>query len=88
MDLQINVHFEVRFAQTYPDFTKRLVGTYSSLSFQEVKVCMFIKMSFSNRQIQDELNLSKSSLANLRSSIRKKMALNRGQSLTNSILCF
>ena len=88
MDLQINEHFEVRFAQTYPDFTKKLVGTYNSLSFQEVKVCMFIKMSFSNRQIQNELNLSKSSLANLRSSIRKKMALNRGQSLTNSILCF
>ena len=38
--------------------------------------------------ILPELNLSKSSLANLRSSIRKKMALNRGQSLTNSILCF
>ena len=44
------------------------------------------KMSFSTLQIKKFLNISNSTLANLRSSIRKKMGLRRAQSLTNSIL--
>jgi|TARA_B110001452_G_scaffold23919_1_gene18985 DNA-binding CsgD family transcriptional regulator len=78
--------FELKFAKVYPDFTKRLVKVSNDLSPQEIKVCMFVKMSFSNTQIQEYLKISKSSLANLRSSIRKKLKLKRNESLTNKIL--
>ena len=78
--------FELKFAKVYPDFTKRLVKVSNDLSPQEIKVCMFVKMSFSNTQIQESLKISKSSLANLRSSIRKKLKLKRNESLTNKIL--
>ena len=44
--------FEVTFAKIYPDFTKKLIQSTSNLSPQEVKVCMCMKMSFSNAQIQ------------------------------------
>ena len=79
--------FELTFAKIYPDFTKRLVKVSNNLSPQEIKVCMFVKMSFSNTQIQEHLKISKSTLANLRSSVRKKLGLERSKSLTNAILC-
>jgi DNA-binding CsgD family transcriptional regulator len=79
--------FELTFAKVYPDFTKRLVKVSNNLSPQEIKVCMFVKMSFSNTQIQEHLKISKSSLANLRSSVRHKLHLERSESLSNAILC-
>ena len=79
--------FEVTFAKIYPDFTKKLIQVSGDLSPQEIKVCMCIKMSFSNTQIQEHLKISKSTLANLRSSVRNKFGLQRSKSLTNTILC-
>ena len=79
--------FEVTFAKIYPDFTKKLIQVAGDLSPQEIKVCMCIKMSFSNTQIQEHLKISKSTLANLRSSVRNKFGLQRSKSLTNTILC-
>jgi len=85
--MEVLENFEVKFAVIYPDFTKKLVSISKNLSPQEVKICMCIKMSFSTLQIINYLNISNNTLANLRSSIRKKMGLRRAQSLTNSILC-
>ncbi len=85
--MEVLENFEVKFAVIYPHFTKNLVSITKNLSPQEVKICMCIKMSFSTLQIINYLNISNNTLANLRSSIRKKMGLRRAQSLTNSILC-
>ena len=83
----INKEFEIVFAKVYPDFTKTLVNKVDDLTPMEIKICMLIKMSFSNPQIMDHLKISNNTLANFRSSIRKKFELNRSQSLTNSIIC-
>ena len=85
--MEVLDNFEVKFATIYPDFTKNLVSISKNLSPLEIKICMCIRMSFSTLQIKNYLNISNSTLSNLRSSIRKKMGLNRAQSLTNSILC-
>ena len=85
--MEVLENFEVKFAVIYPDFTKNLVSISKNLSPLEIKICMCIRMSFSTLQIKNYLNISNSTIANLRSSIRKKMGLNRAQSLTNSILC-
>ena len=82
-----NKKFEITFAKIYPDFTKNLAHSVDNLSPSEIKVCMCIKMSYSNIQIKDYMKISDSTLANSRSNIRKKMRLRRAQSLTNSILC-
>ena len=78
--------FEIIFAKVYPDFTKSLVNKADDLTPMEIKICMLIKMSFSNPQIMDHLKISNNTLANSRSSIRKKFGLSRSTSLTNSIL--
>ena len=82
-----NKKFEITFAKIYPDFTKNLVCLKGNLSPSEIKICMCIKMSYSNIQIKEHMKISDSTLANSRSNIRKKMRLRRAQSLTNSILC-
>ena len=78
--------FEIIFAKVYPDFTKKLVQNVDELTPTEIKICMLIKMSFSNSQILDHLKISNNTLANSRSSIRNKFGLSRKESLTNSIL--
>ena len=74
------------FAKIYPDFTKNLAHSVDNLSPSEIKVCMCIKMSYSNVQIKDYMKISDSTIANLRSSVRHKLNLERSQSLTNAIL--
>ena len=69
--------FEVEFAQVYPNFTRKLVQLNEQLTYTEVKICMYIKMNFSNKQILDLMHISESTLSNLRSNIRKKLNLDR-----------
>lgn len=78
--------FEITFAKIYPDFTKKLVSISDNLSPSEIKICMCVKMSYSNIQIKDYMKISDSTIANLRSSVRHKLGLKRSQSLTNAIL--
>ena len=78
--------FEINFAKIYPDFTYHLVNKVNDLTPREIKVCMLIKMSFSNSQIINHLKISKYTLANSRSSIRNKFGMSRDKSLTNFIL--
>ena len=78
--------FELKFAKIYPDFTKDLVNLVDNLSPSEIKICMCIKMSYSNIQTKNYMNISDSTIANLRSSVRHKLGLERSQSLTNAIL--
>ena len=85
--MEVVENFELRFAKIYPNFTKSLVKVVDNLTPSEIKVCMCIKMSYSNAQILDHFKISPSTLANLRSSIRHKMGLSRSKSLTNFVLC-
>ncbi len=85
-ELEVTENFELKFAKIYPDFTKDLVNSVDNLSPSEIKICMCIKMSYSNVQIKDNMKISDSTIANLRSSVRHKLGLKRSQSLTNAIL--
>ena len=85
-ELEVTESFELKFAKIYPDFTKDLVNLVDNLSPSEIKICMCIKMSYSNVQIKDYMKISDSTIANLRSSVRHKLGLERSQNLTNAIL--
>ena len=56
--------FEIIFAKVYPDFTRKLLDKVDELTPTEIKICMLIKMSFSNSQILDHLKISNNTLAN------------------------
>ena len=80
------LNFEIEFAKVYPDFTQKLIYLCEDLTFTEVKICMYIRMNFSNKQILGLMQISESTLSNLRSSIRKKLSLNREKSLFSKII--
>tara|TARA_X000001036_G_C20202394_1_gene612087 strand:- start:245 stop:505 length:261 start_codon:yes stop_codon:yes gene_type:complete len=79
-------NFEFEFAKIYPNFTRNLVEACGELTSTEIRVCMLIKMNYSNKEIIKNLNISSSTLANSRSSIRKKMGLKRNKNLSNFLL--
>tara|TARA_B100001559_G_scaffold50390_1_gene38873 strand:+ start:3048 stop:3308 length:261 start_codon:yes stop_codon:yes gene_type:complete len=78
--------FEFKFAKIYPNFTRNLVEACGELTSTEIRVCMLIKMNYSNKEIIKNLNISSSTLANSRSSIRKKLRLKRNKNLSNFLL--
>ena len=78
-------NFEIEFAKIYPNFTKELVQLNNNLTFTEVKICMYLRINFSNKQILDYMDISDSTLSNVRSSIRKKLNLKRTEGLFNII---
>jgi len=81
----VQQNFEMEFAKIYPNFTKKLIQYNDELTFTEVKICMYIKMNFSNKQILNLMHISDSTLSNLRSSIRKKLSLDRKKGLFSII---
>ena len=78
-------NFEIEFAKIYPNFTKKLVQLNNNLTFTEVKICMYLRINFSNKQILDCTDISESTLSNVRSSIRKKLDLKRTEGLFTKI---
>ena len=74
-------NFEIEFAKIYPNFTKQLIQLNNNLTFTEVKICMYLRINFSNKQILDYMDISDSTLSNVRSSIRKKLNLKRTEGL-------
>ena len=48
---------------------------------------MYLRMGYSNKKICAQLGISAQTMANLRSGLRKKMGIPRGQDLTAAILC-
>ena len=79
-------NFELKFAKIYPYFTSNLIKTCNELTSSEVRVCMLLRISYQNKDIIKKLDISNSTLTNLRSSIRKKIGLKRSESLTNFII--
>ena len=79
--MNLDLSFETKFAQTYPQFTKKLVTVSDNLTAKEIKVCMLLKMNYNSNQIVMSLGISKSNFLNTRSSIRKKLNLDRKDNL-------
>ncbi|MDC0917377.1 helix-turn-helix transcriptional regulator [Flavobacteriaceae bacterium] len=80
------VVFEIEFAKAYPSFTSNLSKLSPDLTSREIKISMYLRMNYDSKQIQSKLEISNSTFFNACSSIRKKLKLNRKESLTNFIL--
>lgn len=84
-NMVVETNFEIEFAKVYPNFTKDLIQRCNNLTYTEVKICMYLKMNFSNKQILEYMEISDSTLSNLRSSIRKKLNIKRKQGIFSTI---
>ncbi len=81
-------NFEKNFNRIDTDFTKRLIEAYPNLSNNDVKICTYMRMNLSSKEIAGLLNIAPKSLETSRLRIRKKMGLDSSIYLSDFILKF
>lgn len=74
------------FDKSYQMFIQRLHTKHPKLTATEIKVCILIKLDYSNKQIGDLLNVSDLTVKTHRARIRKKMNLHPQENLLNVLL--
>ncbi len=67
--------FEEQFDLLHSDFFKKLKSDFPKLSLAEAKLCMFLKMKLSTKEIANQLNLSVRGVETRRYRLRKKLQL-------------
>jgi AraC family chitin signaling transcriptional activator len=75
------LNFKLRFNKIYPDFLKILLRKHPSLSQTEITICMYLKLNYTSTDISQQLNISKTSVDTYRYNIRKKINLEKKDSL-------
>jgi len=67
--------FEVRFTQVHEDFYKKLMATYPDLTPNEKKICAFLRLNMSTKDIAAITHQSVHSLNVARTRLRKKLGI-------------
>ncbi|MDQ3292337.1 MAG: LuxR C-terminal-related transcriptional regulator, partial [Bacteroidota bacterium] len=78
--------FEIHFNQIHQDFIKRLRVEYPQLTHRDIKLCTYLRLNLSSKEIASLLNLSIRGVETSRYRIRKKMNLEQDINLTEFIL--
>lgn len=71
------VDFEKYFIEVHPEFFNRLKQKYPNLTTPELKICAFLRLNLSSKEIANITYKSLRSVENSRTIIRKKMELNK-----------
>ena len=79
-------HFQEIFNQTDRDFLNRLKALHPDLTPNDIKLCIYLRLNLSSKEIAPLLNISTQSIEIKRYRLRKKMLLERNQNLTDYIL--
>lgn len=80
--------FQKLFMETDSDFYKRLLQKYPKLTKNELRLCAFLRLNFSSKEISAITQQSPHSIVVARSRLRKKLNLDKNQSLTNFLVQF
>ena len=80
--------FEEQFNIVHNNFIEKIREKHHDLSTNELKMCTYIKMELSSKEIAPLLNLSTRGVETLRYRLRKKIGLERDESLTKYINSF
>ena len=78
--------FESHFNQVHQDFLKRLSQDYPDLTHKDLRMCAYLRMNLSSKEIASLLKLSLRGVETSRYRIRKKMNLPQEAGLTETIL--
>ncbi len=80
-DKRQNELFETYFDEVHDDFFKRLLAKYPSLTPREQRLCAYIKMNISSKEIAALLNISQRGVEISRYRLRKKLDIDRDTNL-------
>ena len=78
--------FEVSFNKTYDNFLVKLHSKFPKLSKNDLSVAAYIRMNLSSKEIAGLLHISERSVEIARYRLRKKLNLDRNQSLIDFLL--
>lgn len=75
--------FELRFKETHNDFYKNLTTRFPNLTPNELKLCAFLKLNMSTKEISDLTNQNPDSLKIARHRLRTKLGLTRSENVVS-----
>lgn len=75
--------FENNLFKSHEDFIKRLYSKYPKLSSKDIKLCIYLKMSLSSKEIAPLMNISFRGVELHRYRLRKKLEINQETNLSN-----
>jgi DNA-binding CsgD family transcriptional regulator len=78
--------FEEAFNNADKDFLKKIKSKHQSLTHNDLRLCAYLRLNLSSKEIAPLLNISPRSVEVKRYRLRKKMNLDHETSLTNYIL--
>jgi DNA-binding CsgD family transcriptional regulator len=78
--------FETAFDDVHQDFLKRLKQKYPSLTPKELKLCAYLRLNISTKEIAPLMNISIRGVEICRYRVRKKLNIDRDQNLTSMIM--
>jgi DNA-binding CsgD family transcriptional regulator len=80
--------FETHFENVHEAFLKRLKIQFPDLSPRELKLCAYLRLNISSKEIAILMNISTRGVEISRYRLRKKLDLQRNENLTDFILTF
>jgi DNA-binding CsgD family transcriptional regulator len=78
--------FEKHFTGVHEEFLQRLKDDYPDLSPRELKLCAYLRLNISSKEIADLMNISVRGVEISRYRLRKKLQLEHDQNLTDFIV--
>lgn len=78
--------FETAFDEVHEDFLTRLKSHYPSLTPNELRLCAYLRMNISTKEIAPLMNISIRGVEICRYRVRKKLNLDRDTNLTSLII--
>jgi DNA-binding CsgD family transcriptional regulator len=78
--------FEVHFDQVYEDFLKKLRINYPPLTPKDLRLCAYLRMNLTTKEIAPLLNISFRGVEISRYRLRKKLDIERVENLTDFLM--
>ncbi len=78
--------FETAFDEVHEDFLSRLKAKHPNLTPKELKLCAYLRMNISTKEIAPLMNISVRGVEICRYRVRKKLNIERDQNLTSMII--
>lgn len=79
-------NFEKNILQSHEDFVHRLTTKYPSLTSKDIKLCIYLKMNLSSKEIAPLMNISYRGVELHRYRLRKKLELHSDDNLSNFMI--
>lgn len=81
-------HFAQHFDQVHSDFLKRISAQFPDLSRNDFKLCAYLRMNLSSKEIASLMNISLRGVEASRYRLRKRLQLNTDTNLTEFLMRF